>query len=103
MNTAKLPVYESSDPFLNGLVGENTEELPVLVIPVKKTFRIPVSVMPKSVKNKKVTLTAENPEILKVNSNGVTGQKKGETLLTIASAEDPAVMLPKRAWQRAER
>ena len=93
VNTAKLPVYESSDPFLNGLVSENTEELPVLVIPVKKTFRIPVSVMPKSVKNKKVTLTAENPEILKVNSNGVTGQKKGETLLTIASAEDPAVMI----------
>lgn len=93
VNTAKLPVYESSDPFLNGLVSENTEELPVLVIPVKKIFRIPVSVMPKSVKNKKVTLTAENPEILKVNSNGVTGQKKGETLLTIASAEDPAVMI----------
>ena len=93
VNTAKLPVYESSDPFLNGLVSENTEELPVLVIPVQKIFRIPVSVMPKSVKNKKVTLTAENPEILKVNSNGVTGQKKGETLLTIASAEDPAVMI----------
>ena len=91
VNTGKMTVYESNDPALNGLISENAEELPVMIIAAKKTFRIQVTVLPKNLKNKKFTLTAEDPEILKVNGNSITGLKRGETLLTIASAENPAV------------
>ena len=92
-NEARLPVYAADDPFLEGLVSAGTgeEALPVLVISVRKSLQIQTAVRPQSVKNKRAALTAEDAEILRVQGNSVTGLKPGETVLTIASEQDPTV------------
>ena len=99
LNTARLPVYAADDPYpeMLGLAAEEGENaLPVLVLPLNKSLQPQVTVMPKTVKNKKVTLAVDNEEIAKVRWNSVTGQKAGETVLTIASEADPAVVLQYR-------
>ena len=99
MNTARLPVYDADDPYPEklGLAAQEGENaLPVLVLPLNKSLQPQVTVMPKTVKNKKVTLAVDNEEIAKVRWNSVTGQKAGETVLTIASEADPSVTLQYR-------
>ena len=94
LNTAKLPVYAAGDPLLDGLTAE--QNLPVLVLPVKRSTQLQVAVQPRTVRNKRVTLTADNEEVVRVNGSNVTGLKPGEALLTIASQEDPSVTLQYR-------
>ena len=99
MSTAKLPLYAADDsyPAELGLAAQEGENaLPVLVLPLKKSLQLQVTVMPKTVKNRKITLTVENEEIASIRGNAVTGQKAGETVLTIASQEDPSVILQYR-------
>ena len=93
VNTAKLSVYEAGDPWLDGLLAEAGQEdaaLPVLVVPVRKSVQLSATVQPKTVKNKKVTFTADDADILRVQGNRLTGLKEGETVLTVASAQDPS-------------
>lgn len=94
VNAAKLPLYAAGDPWLDGMpagAGEGEDAaLPVLVIPVKKNVQVNASVQPKTVKNKKVTFTADDPEIVRVQGNRLTGLKEGVTALTIASVQDPS-------------
>ena len=99
VNTRKLQVYDRGTAMAAELTGGTAqeEELSVLVIPVKKTCQMQVTVTPKTLKNKKVTLTAGDPEILKISGNQVTGLKPGSTLLTIASAQDPEAKVQYRA------
>ena len=99
MNTARLPIYAADDPYpaelgLTEQEGENA--LPVLVLPLKKSLQLQVTVSPKTVKNRKITLAVDDEEIVVIKGNSVTGQKAGETVLTIASQEDPAVTLQYR-------
>ena len=99
MNTARLPIYAADDPYpaelgLTEQEGENA--LPVLVLPLKKSLQLQVTVLPKTVKNRKITLAVNDEEIVVIKGNSVTGQKAGETVLTIASQEDPAVILQYR-------
>ena len=95
LNTAKLPVYAADDPYLNGFTAEGNT-LPVIVVFVKKGVNLQVAVTPRTVKNKKVTLSVDNEEVVQVKGNGVFGLKPGEAVLTIASQEDPSVMLQYR-------
>ena len=95
-NPGKLPLYEASDPWLEGLTAGGNSDLPVLVLSVKKGVQLQTTVKPQSLRNKKVTLTAEDPEILRVQGSTVTGLKAGETLLTIASEADPQAALSLR-------
>ena len=94
VNTAKLPVYAADDPAPAGL-GLSAQaveaNLPVLVLQVKQNLQLQVAVMPKTVKNKKVTLSVDNEEIAKVKGNAVIGRASGETVLTIASEANPDV------------
>ena len=92
VNTANLPVYEAGDPYLTGFVAEGDSTLPVLLLPVKKSLQLRVNVSPKTVKNKNVTLTAENEELVRIQGTSVTGLATGETVLTIASQQDPSVV-----------
>ncbi len=95
LNAARLPVYAADDPYLNGLnAGGGT--LPVIVLPVKKSIQLQVTVTPKTVKNKKVELSADKEEIVRVKGNSLTGLKTGEAVLTIASVQDPSVTLQYR-------
>jgi uncharacterized protein YjdB len=94
LNTSKLPVYAAGDPYLDGLTEQT--DLPVLVIPVKKAYQLSVKVQPQSVKNKKVTLSVDNGDVVKAAGNTVTGKAPGEAVLTIASAQDPGVTIQYR-------
>ena len=92
VNTAKLPYYAADDAFAAGFrtgAAENT--LPVLLIPVKKGVQVQTAVKPAATKNKKTLLTAADETVVQVRGNGVTGLKAGETVLTIASEQDPSV------------
>ena len=96
LNTVKLPVYEADDPYLAELgMTEQPEEdvLPVMVLPVRKTLKLQVTVTPKTVKNKKFTLTVDNEKLVQVRGNALTGLKPGVAELTIASAQDPKAAL----------
>ncbi|MCR5567303.1 MAG: Ig-like domain-containing protein [Clostridiales bacterium] len=95
LNTARLPVYAADDPYLNGLTSAD-DGLPVIVLAVKKNIQLQVNVLPKKLRNKKVELSADNGEAVRVKGNSVTGLKPGEAVLTIASAEDPSVTLQYR-------
>ena len=94
VNTAKLPLYAADDPYLNGLAEQGS--LPVLVLQVKKSLQLSVTVLPKTLKNRKFTLSVDNEEVVRVKGNAVTGLKPGETVLTIASNEDPSATLQYR-------
>lgn len=94
VNTATLPVYEADDPYLEGFgMKEQPEDdvLPVLILPVKKNLVLPVTVKPDSVKNKGVTLSVDSEKYVRVQGRSVYGLKAGETVLTIASRQDPSV------------
>lgn len=95
LNTANLPVYAADDPYLDGMT-DPAGGLPVIVLPVKKTLQLRVTVGPKTLKNRKSVLSVDDAEIVQVRENGVTGKKAGETVLTIASAADPDAMVQYR-------
>ncbi len=96
LKTTKLPLYAADDPFLDGLTTQTDPALPVLVCSVKKSYELQFTVQPKTVKNKKVTLTVDDEEAVRVKGNSVTGVKPGETVLTVASQENPSVTLQYR-------
>ena len=81
VNTRKLQVFDRGTAMAAELTG----------------CQMQVTVTPKTLKNKKVTLTAGDPEILKISGNQVTGLKPGSTLLTIASAQNPEAKVQYRA------
>ena len=94
----KLPVYSEDDPYTGLFTVQSGDPDPALspdifIIPVKKSYTLPVTVTPKNLKNKKIDLSAADEETVKVRGNSITGLKPGETVLTIASNEDPSVTL----------
>lgn len=92
VNTARLPYYAADDAFVKGFRGEAAANtLPVLLIPVKKSIQVQTAVKPGTVKNKKTVLTAADETLVQIRGNAVTGLKAGETVLTVASEQDPSV------------
>ena len=95
LNTAKLTVYAADDPRVSGLAAEGNT-LPVLMVAVKKALKLQVDVQPREVRNKAVTLSVDNGSIVRVKGNSLTGLAPGETVLTIASKQDPSVTVQYR-------
>lgn len=95
LNAAKLPVYAADDPYLNGLTAAD-DGLPVIVLFAKKSIQLQVNVQPRTLRNKKVGLSADNTEAVSVKGNTIIGLKPGEAVLTIASEADPSVTLQYR-------
>ena len=95
LNTAKLQAYAAGDPFLDGLTAEGNT-LPVIVMNVNRSIYPQVTVLPKTVRNKKVTLSVDNGDVIRVKGSGLTAVKQGEAVLTIASEEDPSAVLQYR-------
>ncbi len=89
--TEKLPVYAANDPLIAGLLAEGTDALPVLVIPVRKSYNLQTAVLPKDATNRKTVLTSGNENVLRVRNGSVTGMAPGETLLTVANELSPEV------------
>ena len=95
LNTERLPVYEADDPRLDGLTAAD-DGLPLILLPVRNYFELQVKVQPKTVKNKKTTMSVDDGEVVRAKGNMITGLKTGETVLTITSGEDPSVILQYR-------
>ena len=97
LDTAKLPVFEADDPLVSGLLAEQEgDALPVLLVSLKKSVQLRITVLPKNLKNKKVTLSVDNGDIVRIRGNTLTGQALGETVLTIASAQEPTAQIQYR-------
>ena len=95
VETARLPIYEPADEKLAGVltVRDNAEEnaLPVLTLPVKKSYNLQISVQPREAMNRKAVLTSGNEEVLRVRGTSITGLQPGEAVLTIANELSPEV------------
>ena len=98
LNTARLPVYEANDPCVDLFRAEGAEEntLPVLLVPLKKNLELRVTVMPKDLKNRKSVLTVDDEEVARIRETTLYTRNAGETILTIASAMDPAAAVQYR-------
>ena len=95
LNTSKVQVYAADDPYLKGLTAEGGT-LPVIVVPVKRSFSLQVTVQPRTVRNKKVSLSVDNGEVAQIKGSALVGLKPGEAVLTITSQEDPSVSVQYR-------
>ena len=93
VDTRKLPVHEAGDPLLAGLLKEDAEPLPVLVIPVKKRLALPYDIQPKDATNRKAVFSVDDETIAVTRGNNVTGVAPGETVLTVASESNPEVFV----------
>ena len=87
MKTAKLPVYAADDPYLAGFRAEAADDLPVLLLPVKKNVQLQTAVQPRTVKNKKTVLTVDSEELVQVRGNTLNGLKPGETVKSVEIKE----------------
>ncbi len=94
VNTGKLPVLDPGDPAVADILAAEgrTEKLPVLLVQVRKSADLRAAVLPRTVKNKKITVSADNDQVLKVSNMRITGLAAGTTVLTLASNEDPSAM-----------
>ena len=92
VNTARLPVYAADDAFAASLrAGKEANSLQILLLQAGKSVQVQTAVKPGSVKDKKTVLTAADETIAQIHGNAVTALKAGETVLTIASEQDPSV------------
>ncbi len=95
INTQKLPLHTAEELIGMGLIAKLEDpadnDLPVLLIPVGKSFSLQVTTQPKDATYRNVSVSAEDDTVLKVKGTGITGQKAGETILTVANEMDPEV------------
>ena len=95
VNTAKLPVYAADDemvaPYLTKRENAEENELPVLLLPVKKKLAITVAAEPKDASDRNVTMTSSDEDVFTAAKGNLTGVNPGEGILTIASVSNPEV------------
>ena len=91
VDTAKLPLFTADDPVIGPLLQEGGEDLPVLVVPVKKAYELQCTVLPKNATNRKTVLSTGDAGVLKVKGLTITGVAPGETVLTVANQLSPEV------------
>ena len=95
-----LPVYDAGDAMLAGLLQNRENEaenaLPVLLLPVKKTYSLKANVLPRDATNRKAIVSTDHEEVLRVQGSSVTGLASGEAILTISNELSPEVKLQYR-------
>ena len=96
VDTRKLPLHEADDPQLSGLLKAEGENLPVLMVPVKKRISLQANVLPKEATNRKAVFTTADESVAIAKGNNVTGVATGETVLNIASESNPEVAVQYR-------
>lgn len=95
VDTDKLPVYAPTDekvaPYLTARENAEENELPVLLLPVKRRYQLIAAVEPKEASSRIVTFTGSDDAVFTVVKNAVTGVAPGEGILTVASESNPEV------------
>lgn len=88
------PVSTPDDAFVQALgltAPEGTETLPVVLVRTKKATKLAVTVLPKNTKNKKVDVTVDNEDVVKVKGTTLQPIQAGQTVMTVTSKADPSV------------
>ena len=96
VKTDRLPVYAATDgqvaPFLTERENAEENELPVLLLPVKKKYQLQVAVEPRDASNRNVTFASSDEAVFTASKAGVAGVAPGEGILTVASETNPEVL-----------
>ena len=85
-----LTVLQPDDPLVTELLAEETE-LPVLLLPLGRTYSLRVNILPRDASNRRAVLTGSDDSVLRVKGTSLTGQKLGEADLTVANEWSPEV------------
>ena len=98
VDESKLIVLEQDDPVLSGVIhieepAEGEEPLPVLVMRRGKSVGLKVTVNPSSASSKMVDITSSDETIVRAKDKTLTARDVGECEITIASEQNPEVML----------
>ena len=95
VKTDKLPVYSPTDekvaPFLTARENAEENELPVLLLPVKKKYQLSAVTEPKDASNRNVIFTSSDDSVFTAVKGSVAGVTSGEGILTAASESNPEV------------
>ena len=95
VKTDKLPVYDPTDEKVASLLTarEDAEEnaLPVLVLPVKKSYNLQITVLPQDATNRKAVVTSGDENVFTARGASITGKAAGEAILTVANELSPEV------------
>ena len=95
VNTAGLTVLDPADGKTAGLLAarENPEEneLPVIVLPAKKSIAIKATAEPRDATNRQTALAADGSTAFTVRQDTVTAVAPGEGILTVSSVQNPEI------------
>lgn len=95
VDTGKLSVFQATDEKVAGLLSkrENAEEneLPVILLPVKKNITVKATLQPRDATNRNITVTADEGAPFSVKKTTVTATEPGEGILTVASEQNPEI------------
>ena len=92
IKTDKLPVYAPTDEkvasFLTARENADENELPVLLLPVKKKYQLTAVTEPKDATDRNVTYNSSDETVFTAAKGSITGIGPGEGILTIASVSN---------------
>ena len=101
VNPQNLTVLEADDPRVSELLtaeapeGEEpeaeAEQLPVLLLPLGRTYSLRVNILPTDANNRRSVLTSSDESVVRVKGTSLTAQKLGEAELTVANEWSPEV------------
>ena len=95
LDTSALRTADPTDERLAGLLSSREDpaenELPVILLPVKKATRLTAKLVPADATGRSVVLSSSDPSVLTAGRDSVTGVKPGEAVLTAAWETDPSV------------
>ena len=95
IKTDKLPVYAPTDEkvasFLTARENADENELPVLLLPVKKKYQLTAVTEPKDATDRNVTYNSSDETVFTAAKGSITGIGPGEGILTIASVSNPDI------------
>ena len=93
VKTDKLPIYAATDEkvasFLTARDNAEENELPVLLLPVKKRYQLATVIEPKDASNRNIRFSSSDEAVFTAATGAVTGIAPGEGILTIASESNP--------------
>ena len=96
IKTDKLPVYAATDEkvasFLTASQNTDENELPVLLLPVKKKYQLSAITEPKDATNRNVTYSSSDETVFSAAKGSISGIAPGEGILTVASESNPDIV-----------
>lgn len=98
VTNTNLKVYEAWDPIVAEVLNPNFEEpeLPVLLLRKGRTLTISATCSPSTATNRRWKMTTSDDSIARVSGTELTGRSEGECIVTVASIQNPEVVLSYR-------